>query len=57
MRVTGYSTIRGEKWYVVNPCSGDDDLVSRVTVKFTWQLGGLNDDWNCKIQELDAGLR
>ena len=40
----------------MNASSSDNDLISRITMKFTWKLGGFNRYLRCQFKQLNARI-
>nr|VFJ66505.1 MAG: hypothetical protein BECKFM1743C_GA0114222_104273 [Candidatus Kentron sp. FM]VFJ68356.1 MAG: hypothetical protein BECKFM1743A_GA0114220_104714 [Candidatus Kentron sp. FM]VFK17211.1 MAG: hypothetical protein BECKFM1743B_GA0114221_104673 [Candidatus Kentron sp. FM] len=40
----------------MNASSSDNDLISRITMKFTWKPGGFNGYLRCQFKQLNARI-
>ena len=56
VRVCENPAVGGDKWTVVNPGRGDDDLVGRVAVEVARQPGGFNGDLRRHLHKPHAGI-
>ncbi len=56
MGIPQYSSVRCDEWTTMHSRCCDDDLVRRVTMKCSWQLGRLNDDIRSELQEAYARI-
>nr|VFK52571.1 MAG: hypothetical protein BECKTC1821D_GA0114238_11922 [Candidatus Kentron sp. TC] len=40
----------------MNAGSSDNDLISRITMKFTWKSGGFNRDLRCQFKQSNTRI-
>ena len=56
MRIIEDFIVNSQQWAIMDASSGDNYLIGRITMKFTWKLGRFNRYLWCQLNNLNTRI-